>query len=242
MYKAAMQLHRLLDDCYEVFASYPLPRVLHASPLRDPVAILKTLTSAPLRELTGEDLGAYAGWAITTVGDARDYKHFLPRILELAVFDQSRHGLDPLIIAGKLTYGEWQTWPPEEQAAVHALFAGAWRHGLEQHPDDLAPEGWLCGIAIIGGDLDAALEAWLSSASPNAVLQLAEFFRRNAEQFVGDRAGRNFWDGADDAAIECMRRWLLGEPVLDRLLSARIRPEDQWRLDHALLVLDAVTP
>ena len=242
MYKAAMQLRGLIDDCYEVFASYTLPRALDGSPLRDPVAILKTLTSAPLRELTGEDLGAYAGWAMTTVGDARDYKHFLPRILELAVFDQSRHGLDPPIIAGKLTYGGWQTWPLGEQTAVRALFAGAWRYGLEQHPDDLDPEGWLCGIAIIEGDLDAALGAWLSSASPNAVLQLAEFFRSNAEQFIGDRADRNSWGEAGDAAIECMRHWLLGEPVLDRLLSARVRPEDQWRLDHALLVLDAVIP
>jgi hypothetical protein len=237
-----MQFQHLIDDCYEVFASYPPPRALNASPLRDPVAILKTLTSAPLRELTGEQLGAYAGWAMTTVGDAKDYRHFLPRILELAVSDARWHGLDPPIIAGKLNYGGWQTWPQEEQAAIRDLFAEAWHYGLGQHPDESDPSGWLCGIAIIGGDLDAALEAWLSSASPNAVLQLAEFFRSNAEQFVRDRANRNFWDGAGDAAVERMRRWLLSEAVLDLLLSARVRPEDQWRLDYALLVLNAVTP
>ena len=237
-----MQLQHLIDDCYEVFASYRPPHALIASPLRDPVAILKTLTSAPLRELTGEQLGAYAGWAMTTVGDAKDYRHFLPRILELAVFDARWHGLDPPIIAGKLTYGAWQTWPAEEQSAVRALFAGAWRHGFEQHPDEFDPSGWLSGIAIIGGNLDAALKAWLSSTSPNAVLQLVEFFRSNAEQLIGDRADRNFWDGAGDDAIERMRLWLLGESVLDRLLSAQVRPEDQWRLDHALLVLNAVTP
>jgi len=237
-----MKLQHLIDDCYEVFASYPPPRVLDASPLRDPVAILKTLTSAPLRDLTGEQLGAYAGWAMTTVGDDRDYRHFLPRILELAVFDARWQGLDPPIIAGKLNHGGWQTWPPEEQAAIRALFAEAWHYGFEQHPDESDPSGWLCGIAIIGGGLDAALEAWLSSASPNAVLQLVEFFRSNAEPLIGDRAERNFWDGAGDAAIERMRGWLRSEAVLDLLLSAQVRPEDQWRLDHALLVLNAVTP
>ncbi len=77
------ELQRLIDDCYDAFAPYPPPRSLHA--LRDPVAILATLTSAPLRELTGEQIGPYAGWAMTTVGDVTDYKHFLPRILEQAV-------------------------------------------------------------------------------------------------------------------------------------------------------------
>jgi len=242
MYKAGMQLQHLIDDCYEVFASYPPPRVLDASPARDPVAIVKTLTSVPLRELTGEQLDPYAGWAMTTVGDAADYKHFLPRILELAVFDRRWHGLDPPIIAGKMNYGGWQTWPPEEQTVVGALFAGACRHGFEQHPDEFDPCGWLCGIAIIGGNLDAALEAWLSSASPNAVLQLVDFFRNNAEQLIGDRSDGNFCGGAGDAAIASMRRWLLSEKMLDLLLAAKVRVEDQWRLDHALLVLNAVTP
>ncbi|AZO47747.1 MAG: hypothetical protein EOS54_09995 [Mesorhizobium sp.] len=235
------ELQRLIDDCYDAFAPCPPPRVLRASPLRDPVAILKTLTSAPLRELTGEQIGPYAGWAITTVGDVADYKHFLPRILELAVFDQRWHGLDPPIIASKLSRGGWRTWPRDERAAVQALFAGAWRHGFEQHPDDGDPTGWLCGIAIAGGDLDAALEAWLSSTSANAALHLAEFFGSDAERLIKEKANRNFWNDAGDDTIEKMRRWLLSEPVLDRLLSASVRPEEQWRIDSALLILDAVT-
>ena len=233
-----------IDKCYAAFASYPPPRVLDASPARDAVAILATLTSAPLRALTGEQLGPYGGWAMTTVGDAADYKHFLPRILELAVNAEPWLGLDPPTIAGKLTYGGWQGWPPEERSPVGALFATAWKHGLEQHPDELDPKGWLCGLVIVDGDLDAALAAWLASPSPNATLQLAEFFRGDAERLFSDRANRNFWEGAGDAAIERMRHWLLSEPVVDRLLFAAgtVAPQDEWRIDHALLVLDALTP
>ena len=45
------------------------------------IALLnEQLTSAPLKELTGEEIGPYSGYAITTVGDADDYRHFLPRI------------------------------------------------------------------------------------------------------------------------------------------------------------------
>lgn len=236
------ELRDVIDNCYEAFASYPPPRRLDASPARDPAAILKALTSAPLRELAAEQLGPYAGWAMTTVGGTDDYRHFLPRILELAIGDGSHLGLDPPAIAGKLNYAGWPAWSANEQAAVRMVFAGAWRHGLQQHPDDYDPSGWLTGIALIGGDLDAALEAWLSSPSPNAVLQLAEFFRGEAEGLIADKANRNYWDKVGDAAIDRMRRWLLSEVVADRLLSAIGRPEDQWRIDHALLVLDAVGP
>jgi hypothetical protein len=238
------ELQYLIDDCYEAFAPYPRPRVLHASPLRDPAAILKELTSAPLRDLAGEQIGPYAGWAMTTVGDVDDYKHFLPRILELAIDATPRLGLDPRIISGKLKYGQWQTWPGIERAAVHSLFAAAWRHGLEQHPDELDPSEWLNGIVLIEGDLEAALEAWLSSPSPNATLQLAEFVGSDAEKLFSDRANRDFWEGAGEAAIERMRRWLLSEPVADRLLSGSgaAAPEDEWRIDRALMVLDALSP
>ena len=60
---------------------------MEASPLRDAREILMVLSAVPLRELTGEQVGPYSGWAMTTVGNERDYRHFLPRILELAVVD-----------------------------------------------------------------------------------------------------------------------------------------------------------
>ncbi|RAZ90409.1 hypothetical protein DPM33_12850 [Mesorhizobium hawassense] len=238
------ELQDVIDDCYEAFASYRPPRWLDAPPYRDPAAILATLSSAPLRQLTSDQLGPYASWAMTTVGGEDDYKHFLPRILELAIGDQSHPGIDPPAIAGKLRYGGWPTWSVEERAAVQAVFAGAWRYALKQHPDDYDPERWLNGIALIDSDLDAALAAWLSSPSPNATLQLAEFFRGTAERLFSDRANRDFWQGAGDEAIETMRRWLPSEPVVDRLLSAggTVGSGDEWRIDQALLALNALSP
>lgn len=238
------ELQDVIDNCYAAFAFYRQPRRLEASPYRDPAAILATLSSAPLRDLTGEQIGPYAGWAMTTVGDVDDYKHFLPRILELAVSVEPSLGFDPPIIAGKLRYGRWHAWPREERAAVHSLFSAAWHHGLEQHTDELDPKGWLTGIALIDGDLDTALEAWLRSPSPNATLQLAAFVGGEAELIFSDRANRNFWEGAEDAVIERMRRWLLGEPVADRLLlaSGAVGAADEWHIDRALLALDALSP
>ena len=74
--------------------------------------------------------------------------------------------------------------------------------------------------------------------------QLAEFFRGDVERLFGDRANRNFWQGAGDAVIETMRRWLLSDPVVNQLLAASdtVSPDDEWRIDQALLVLNALNP
>lgn len=237
-------LQKRIDDCYAVFAAYPRPRTLNAAPTRDPRTLLATLTSAPLHALTPEQLGPYAGWAMTTVGDVDDYRHFLPRILELATVGQGWLGLDPPFIAGKLGYAGWPTWPPDERKAVLALFAEAWRAGLREHPDEVDPSGWISAIALLGGDLDAALAAWLSTPGPNAALHLAAFFQGEAESLIRKPRNVAYWGNVDEDAIERMQRWLRGEEPRRLLLWAKalVEPKDEWLLDSALLVANAVTP
>lgn len=231
------QLQRLINDCYAAFASYPRPHAMHASPLRDPLALLKTLSSAPLRELTGEQIGPYAGYALTTVGDVDDYKHFLPRILEQAVHEPQWMGTDPPIIAQRLKRGKWLDWPVHEQAAIRALFAGAWSQALQEDPDEEEADSWICGIACLDLDLAAMLEKWLAAPSINASLQLANFMQTGAKfVFENDTAERAYWSYVDKAKIHQMRRWLLGPPVHQRLLAARglTPPSHLWLVEKAL--------
>ncbi|MET2825856.1 hypothetical protein [Mesorhizobium shangrilense] len=236
------ELQRLIDDCYEAFADYPRPRALHASPLRDPVEILKTLTSAPLRQLTDEQIGPYAGYALTTVGGVDDYKHFLPRILELAINDPPQLGIDPPIVAHKLGRAQWLQWPASEQEPIRTLFAAAWRHAVQQHPDEVDPHSWLCAIAILGQDLPAALEAWPAVPSPNAGLQAVHFVTMyGASLFKDNPDRRGFWSYVDEQTIETMRQWLLGEAAFKLLSSASgpPAPVEEWKLDEALSILAA---
>lgn len=45
----------------------------------------RQLNSAPLRQLSADNLQVYAVKAMTTWGEPKDYEHYLPRILELAL-------------------------------------------------------------------------------------------------------------------------------------------------------------
>ena len=153
-------LRQALDRAYAALAPYPRPVAMDASPLRDPVAILRRLTRAPLREVSGEDIGPYAGWAMTTVGNADDYKHFLPRILEVAVETGSWMGTHPEIIASRLERAGWRAWPAGEQNAVVAVFAAAFEQASLAHPDYGDASPWLCGVAVMGEPVGPPLQAW----------------------------------------------------------------------------------
>lgn len=109
MSEVEIALSRAVERAYEVFASEPQPQTLHASPHRDAEELLRTLTAAPLRMLTAEQLGPYSGWAMTTVGDERAYRHFLPRIFELSVADRVWVGTEPTVRTKSCTWHDGAT-------------------------------------------------------------------------------------------------------------------------------------
>ncbi len=93
----------------------------------------------PLERITVEAFGRYPCKAITTMGSVADYKHFLPRILELALCNPSSQGIpgfDLGVIGGKLTLGEWQGWPAAEREAIECLWRSAIQAALEAPCDD----------------------------------------------------------------------------------------------------------
>ena len=67
------------------------------------------------------DLKQYATDALLVWGNETDFKHFLPRIFELAV----AHGeefVDPQIVFHKLRHADWRYWPMFEQSAIEHFF------------------------------------------------------------------------------------------------------------------------
>ena len=73
-----------------------------------------------IRDLTYEDLERYSRKAISTWGNVRHFKHFLPRLLELTI-EHRDDFLDLAVVFGKLKSAQLDTWPQREQNAVYRL-------------------------------------------------------------------------------------------------------------------------
>jgi hypothetical protein len=246
MSEAQAKLHDAIEQCYAAFADMPCPRRLEASPMRDGDKILRALTSAPLRELSGKQIGPYSGWAITTVGDADDYRHFLPRILELSVVDPVWLGAEPPVMASRLNMGHWRKWPAGQRSAILHIFNAAFDAFVEIHPDHTRTvDGWFCGLATLGQSVALTVERWRCVASPNAGLQMASFINDNATDLHRHGEVRNaFWEEVSENARREITRQLLLKATTDFLTAtaAQVSEEDRFYLtDPALYQLQQLS-
>lgn len=226
-----------IDHLYAVFACYRRPTRLEASPTRDPEAILRDLSSTPLRELPPQKVGPYAGHAMTTVGSEGEYRHFLPRIIELSVTTQSWMGLEPEQIAGKLNYGHWKTWAEDAQAAVLRAFAAAWYETRAKEPDMGDASSQLCALAILGIDIAPLLMAWTSPGSAAEVRQMAAHI-----QAAAGLAEPVYWQDAGEANRRTLWRWARSVALRNAIEAQiqRVGYDDLWEVDRAFTEIEAV--
>ncbi|MBN9061005.1 MAG: hypothetical protein J0H41_01045 [Rhizobiales bacterium] len=235
-----MEIRAPLEDVYQTFANIAPPAQFDTSPLRD-ASDYSDLLRVPLRTLSAEQLGAYGAQAITTVGSAQDYLYFLPRILELATVAPTALGLEPAIIAGKLTTAGWPIWAEARRLPVQEVFSAAARFSMAIHPDKgTSPESWLCGVALLGGSLERHLLYWRETMSQNGAVHLARWVGRASSDFSTYLAEDGFWSGVDIESRETMADWLASEATPLQLASAleNSSSDDRWEFEQALRLLD----
>ena len=143
----------VIEGLYTAFARYTRPANMHHSPLAPGIKIYRAITRSPLREIPHEYISAYAARAISTLGNIDDFRHFLPRILELLA-DNLDQEMDPEEALAKLTYGQWQQWPANEQNAIRQYLQALWNH-KSQNESEI--DTWLCAIAQAEDDLSPYL-------------------------------------------------------------------------------------
>ncbi len=126
------ELERAIEQLYVTFAGYPLRRVVEGCPHCVSAADNQMLHAAPLRALPRKNLEKYAWKAMTTWGKVEDFKHFLPRLLEVLVADDFNVVLEAF--GGKFRYAGYAAWPDEERLAVAAFCMAWWRDLLATFP------------------------------------------------------------------------------------------------------------
>lgn len=143
-----------IERLYRAFAPYPRRASIDACPHCVGEERRETLARVPLRALSCDQLGPFAFRAMTTWGEALDFKHFLPRILELASTPEGTEwpGFDLEVLAGKLERAGWKSWPPEERAAVIRWFESAaeWARSGGPNGGSWTQEGAFLALSRLG--------------------------------------------------------------------------------------------
>lgn len=186
-------LAEAIEGLYGAFSAYPLAQAVVGCPCCVSAEDEAQIRGRPLRALTAEDLGRYAFKAMTTWGDGNDFKHFLPRLLELVTDADSIVGeVDVEVLFGKLRYGKWQAWPEQEREAVSRYFTALWRFLLTCSPEAATLDGYLCGIGQVEDDLAPYLDVWKNMKTGAALDELVTFVN-SQESLHKHRLTNAFW-------------------------------------------------
>jgi hypothetical protein len=125
-----------VERLYEVFLPYKRRDKVDGCPCCVKEEQVRKLCGMPLHQMTSEHFTTYPFKAMTTWGDTLDFKHFLPRILELAFKNEINYGIDEII--QKMVYADWVNWRQEERQAIEDfLLLGFQYHSKHtgMHPD-----------------------------------------------------------------------------------------------------------
>ncbi|MCR9142681.1 MAG: hypothetical protein NXI24_10555 [bacterium] len=115
----------IVEIAYQVFESYELVPGLaeRASPIRD---YASELEGVPLRTVDADLIRTYSWHAVTTVGGVEDFKHFMPRILEVQAADLKERAWIHAGMVTKLKYADWKTWPEVEIRTLTMFQQSLW--------------------------------------------------------------------------------------------------------------------
>ncbi len=196
----------------------------HCGPVTD------ALYKKPLRDLTASDLERYCRKAMTTWGNERDFKHFLPRILELLPSSlSSAPGVDIEVVLGKLRYAKWREWPARERDAIGGYLCALWDYLLARFPNEPEIDEWLCGIARAVDDLTSFLQAWWDAPGPEGYLNFAAF--GGTVLHTNQLADAVWWEELSAQKHQVLS-WLREPRTLD-LLKRTQAERARWPADYA---------
>ncbi len=229
----ANSLRDAIERLYVVFQRYRLEENPSGAPSvnEEDHAMIR---SRSLRELTLHELHRYAFKAMTTWGTEDDFKHLLPRLLELL----AQHGNDlndVEVVLGKLSYARWLSWPGEEILAICSYMMALWQAVLYVNAAPLSADECLCSINRTGTDIEPYLACWNIAESKSAAAHFAEFVRWHTPHWrrKGVRARWNLaegWWGESPVGAAQVKSWLLDSKRLDELETAFFRFADDGNM------------
>lgn len=201
---------------------------------------VQTLARVPLRELSVDQLFNFAFHAVTGWGEVAHFKHFLPRLLELAGTPEANDvpTLNADWLGDKLVRAGWSEWPSREREAIGRWWTALWEHALAQPLEAWWSARWVLGGCVRAGcDPRPFLDRWAADGGRDAVRHLASWLSY-AERLPEQGLRGDGWDGVADDALAVIERWLREPARREALERARAAAGEDPLIAGALVTWD----
>lgn len=223
---SSRELQTAVNALFATFSRYGIDD-FHGCPCCITQEDCEKLAQKPLRELSYEDLLRYSSKAISTWGEPRHFKHFLPRLFELTI--EYRDGfLDLAVVYGKLKSASFNSWPEDEQRVVKQFFEAYWLYQLEQPVKGVysdAIDTVLCAIANALDTVDNLLKMWIETDSVHAKQHLAAFVVENYDSLLKKgQLSNSFWDYSGSAHKQVLRQRWFTDSDSPMAIASRLSP------------------
>ena len=210
------RLKNNIKELYETFEKYHSNSNMNGSPNYDDLNKWNDeLFSKSLTELTEDDLSRFTGKAITTWGNANDYKHFLPRIFELTA--ELKTPYEIWIAFDKLTLAEWTNWTEKEQKVIHEFMIALWESIVNDISEKAEWEfkDYFSAIAHFYPNFSDLLNIWGESESKASIKHLSEFIVGEQTTLFDRKKISGFHDKKENA--EEFITWILSDKMLNKI-------------------------
>lgn len=211
-----LRLKNNIKKLYETFEKYHSNSNMNGSPNYDDLNKWNDeLFSKSLTELTEDDLSRFTGKAITTWGNANDYKHFLPRIFELTA--ELKTPYEIWIAFDKLTLAEWNKWTENEQAVIQEFMIALWESILNDNSEKAKWEfkDYFSAIAHFYPNFTDLLYVWDKSESKASIKHLSDFIVDEQTALFDRKKISGFLDQKENA--EEFIFWILSDKMLNKV-------------------------
>jgi hypothetical protein len=186
-----IRLHEAIDNLYDVFSQYAKPNRIESCPccLND---LEKTvMLTTDLGELSIADLRSYASDVFYTVGTIKDFRYFLPRILEITVTSDFMYP-DPEIVLKKLALADWLNWPEADKSAALAVIDAKFEELLNATDRDILKlDSWICAIGRCVETITPYLDRLLEAGREE---DLMAYVNENLSAFTKRKLSNGFWE------------------------------------------------
>lgn len=230
-----------IEALYATFARYKLNGPVEGCPHCTSSEDDQLLNSDPLQKLPVANLERFAFKVVSTLGTVEDFKHFLPRLLELAALGGKIGYVDFEIILGKLDYAGWTHWPQREGRAIRDYLSALWQHQLHNYPAPVEADDCLCGIGNCEDDLQPYLQIWQGENGAASLNHLTDFIADNARHLLKEkRLGNAFWKEREPQMRQVIQ-WLLAPSMAKKLESAFFNCKDAMLAEKLSTAADQLT-